>query len=54
MIVVEVNKEWLLNEEVLFFRFYYIEEIQKLDIFVKRLFAGKEFFKYIFEECGFG
>ena len=54
MIVAEVNKEWPLNEEVPSFRPHNIEEVQKLNEFVKRLSEGKECSKYTFEECGLG
>lgn len=52
LIASEINKQWPLDEEVPSFRPHNMEEVRKLNEFVKRLSEGKESSKYTFEGCG--
>jgi len=54
MVVAEIKKTWPVDEEIPSFRPHEIDEVVKLNNFVKRLSEGKDSSKYIFPQCTFG
>ena len=54
MVLGEINKEWPIDEEIPSFRPYQLDQVVKLNEFVRRLSEGKEATKYLFPECAFG
>ena len=54
MVVTEIKKEWPVDEEIPSFQPYHVDEVVKLNDFVKRLSEGKDSSKYVFPQCTFG
>ena len=54
MVLGEINNEWPIDEEIPSFRPYQLDQVVKLNEFVRRLSEGKEATKYLFPECAFG
>ena len=54
MVVAEIKKTWPVDEEIPSFRPHQVDEVVKLNNFVKQLSEGKDSSKYIFPQCAFG
>lgn len=54
MVVTEIKKAWPVDEEIPSFRPHQVDEVVKLNHFVKRLSEGKDSSKYVFPQCAFG
>ena len=54
MVVTEIKKAWPVDEEIPSFRPHQVDEVVKLNDFVKRLSESKDSSKYVFPQCAFG
>lgn len=54
MVVTEIKKAWPVDEEIPSFRPHHVDQVVKLNNFVKRLSEGKDSSKYVFPQCAFG
>ena len=54
MVVTEIKKAWPVDEEIPSFRPHQVDEVVKLNDFVKRLSEGKDSSKNVFPQCAFG
>ena len=50
MVVAEIKKAWPVDEEIPSFRPYQVDQVVKLNNFVKRLSEGKDSSKYVFPQ----
>ena len=54
MVVAVIKKTWPVDDEIPSFRPHQVDEVVKLNNFVKRLSEDKDSSKYIFQQCAFG
>ena len=54
MVVAEIKKARPVDQEIPSFRPYQVDQVVKLNNFVKRLSDGKDSSKYVFPQCAFG